>query len=88
MESVVLAIATQLTEAADNPDAVRVLSNKLRKAADRPLPPELEGEKVVPLQVGAGIAGVSVDTLKRHYPVVRLSPRRLGIKIKHCLKMA
>jgi hypothetical protein len=51
------------------------------------LPAELMGEQIVSLQVAAEISGLSVDTWKRCYSdlIIRLSPRRLGVKLKDAL---
>ena len=51
------------------------------------LPPELEGEKIVSLREAYELTGLSPDAWRDHYPhlILRLSPRRLGIKLKHVL---
>ena len=51
------------------------------------LPQELQGEQIVSLQVASEITGLSVDAWKDNYPelIIRLSPRRLGIKLRHVL---
>jgi hypothetical protein len=51
------------------------------------LPIELEGERIVTLSEAHEISGLSADTWKRRYPelIIRLSPRRLGIRLKHVL---
>ena len=51
------------------------------------LPLELEGERIVTLKEAQEISGLSADTWKRVYPglIIRLSPRRLGIRLKHVL---
>ena len=51
------------------------------------LPPDLEGEKIVSLREAYELTGLSVDGWRDHYPhlILRLSPRRLGIKLKHVL---
>lgn len=47
----------------------------------------LELERVISLAETAEIAGVSEDTLRRHYPKIirRLSPRRVGVKLRDAL---
>jgi hypothetical protein len=53
------------------------------------LSPELELERIVPLQQAAELQGTSVDTIKRRHrdKIIELSPRRLGMKLKHALIM-
>jgi hypothetical protein len=53
------------------------------------LPTELQGEQIVSLQAAAEISGLSVDAWKDNYPelIIRLSPRRLGIKLRHVLNV-
>jgi hypothetical protein len=53
------------------------------------LSPELELERIVPLQQAAELQSTSVDTLKRRHrdKIIKLSPRRLGMKLKHALIM-
>jgi hypothetical protein len=50
-------------------------------------PSELQLEAVLSLREASQVTGLSVDSLKRHYSSVirRLSPRRLGIKLKDVL---
>jgi hypothetical protein len=47
----------------------------------------LELERVITLKHAAKLKSISVDTLKRRYPhlIIKLSPRRRGIKLKHAL---
>ena len=53
------------------------------------LPVALEGERIISLHEAAEIAGVSTDTLRRRYghPVIRLSPRRVGIRLRDVLSI-
>ena len=53
------------------------------------LPPELELERLVSLKEAHEISGLSPDAWRDNYPdlIVRLSPRRLGIKLKHVLNV-
>jgi hypothetical protein len=46
--------------------------------------------RIEPLSVAKGRAGCSIDTLKRHHAdkIVRLSPRRLGMRMGHSLMIA
>jgi hypothetical protein len=50
---------------------------------------EVEMRRIVPLAEGARLRGVSIDTLKRtkRDKFVRLSPRRLGIRIADALAL-
>jgi hypothetical protein len=53
------------------------------------LSPELELERIVPLQEAAKLQSTSVDTIKRRHrdKIIELSPRRLGMKLKDALIM-
>jgi hypothetical protein len=53
------------------------------------LPTELEGERIVTLKEASELSGLSSDTWKRVYPdlILKLSPRRLGVKLKHVLSV-
>jgi hypothetical protein len=53
------------------------------------LPVALEGERIISLHEAAEIAGVSTDTLRRRYGhlVIRLSPRRVGIRLRDVLSI-
>ena len=53
------------------------------------LPVALEGERIIGLREAAEIAGVSTDTLRRRYGhlVIRLSPRRVGIRLRDVLSI-
>ena len=53
------------------------------------LPVELELERIVTLQEAAEISGLSRDAWQDNYPelIIRLSPRRLGIRLKHVLSV-
>jgi hypothetical protein len=57
------------------------------KITPRTLSPELQLEKVLAMHQAAEVTGLSTDTLERRYPhlIVRLSPRRKGIPVKHVL---
>jgi hypothetical protein len=41
----------------------------------------LPGTAVVPVAVAAAHDGVSVKTVRRHYELVTISPRRLGVTV-------
>lgn len=52
------------------------------------LPIEVERlDRIIPLSKAAELRGVSIDTLKRREPekIIRLSPRRLGMRLKDAL---
>ena len=64
------------------------MRDEIAGAAKRSL--ELRGlrlEQVVGLPEAAQLTSLSIDTLKRRYPdfIIRLSPRRLGIKLRDVL---
>jgi hypothetical protein len=64
------------------------MRDEIAAAAKRSL--ELRGlrlEQVVGLHEAAQLTSLSIDTLKRRYPdfIIRLSPRRLGIKLRDVL---
>ena len=50
---------------------------------------ELELERIVTLTEAHDLSGLSPDTWRRRYPqlILRLSPRRCGIKLKHVLNV-
>lgn len=52
-------------------------------------PSWIELEAVKPLLEVSRITSLSADTLTRRYPeyIVQLSPRRLGIKLRHILEI-
>jgi len=54
------------------------------------LPPELQLEKIIPLQDASDVCGLSEDTIKRNHPdkIIQLSKRRVGIRLKHVLRLA
>jgi hypothetical protein len=54
------------------------------------LPSWLELERIVLLEEAERITTLSPDTLKRRYApcIVRLSPRRVGMKLRHVLAIA
>jgi hypothetical protein len=53
------------------------------------LPPELASERFISLPEAAGLRNCSVDSIKRHpvlsRRIVRLSARRVGMKLKDAL---
>jgi hypothetical protein len=53
-------------------------------------PTWLELERVVPLPEVERITSLSHDSLKRHHKdkIVNLSPRRVGMKLRHALAIA
>ena len=53
-------------------------------------PTWLELESVKPMPEAAKITSLSEDTIQRRYPewIVHLSPRRVGMKLKHILEIA
>jgi hypothetical protein len=55
-----------------------------------PLSRELELNRIVSLDEGARLGGVSRDTLKRHkaHKIIQLSPRRKGIRVRDALGLA
>jgi hypothetical protein len=55
------------------------------KARPRTLSAELERDRIISLPEASVLTGLSVDTLRRHYPVLRLSPRRVGMKLSVAL---
>src|SRR5262245_24272086 len=50
-------------------------------------PPELSLEAIITLPEVSAITGLSVDSLKRHHAhlIRRLSPRRIGMKLKDAI---
>jgi hypothetical protein len=54
------------------------------------LPPERELDRIITLQEAEKLSSVSVDSWKRHYPdkIIKLSPRRLGIRLRDALLIA
>jgi hypothetical protein len=56
---------------------------------DFKLPPELEGERIITLQESEKVNTLSPDSVKRHHAdkLVRLSPRRLGIRLRDSLML-
>jgi hypothetical protein len=49
----------------------------------------IEGQRIVPLKEAARMAGVSVDTLRKHYRhlIVRVGPKRVGMKLASVLAL-
>lgn len=43
----------------------------------------IEAQRVVPLKEAARLAGVSIDTLRKHYRnlIVRVGPKRVGMRL-------
>ena len=62
-------------------------AQKKRRSYD--LPPELQGERILTMQEVYDLSGLSPDTWRLRYPhlVIRLSPRRQGVKLKHVLEL-
>jgi hypothetical protein len=50
----------------------------------------IEREKIIPLREVARLRGTHIDTIKRNEPhhIVRLSERRLGMRLKHALLLS
>jgi hypothetical protein len=50
-----------------------------------PLSEKLELERIVGLEEAAQLSSLSRDTIERNHPdkIIRLSKRRLGMKLKH-----
>ena len=50
----------------------------------------VEANRIVDLRKGAALSSLSPDTIKRRYPekLVRLSPRRLGIRVGDALMLS
>jgi hypothetical protein len=50
-------------------------------------PSWIELERIVTLQEAARMKSLSIDSVRRHYAkwIVKLSPRRRGIKLRHVL---
>jgi hypothetical protein len=63
------------------------MGNPLRP---RPLSRDIELDRIVPLEEGARLRGISRDTLKRTLPdkIIKLSPRRNGIRVRDALGLA
>jgi hypothetical protein len=55
-----------------------------KRAAD-PVQPlvGIEAQRIVPLKEASRLAGVSVDTLRKHYRnlIVRVGPKRVGMRL-------
>jgi hypothetical protein len=53
------------------------------------LPPALELERIISLQEAEKVSDLSPDSWKRHHgdKLVKLSPRRLGVRLKHALML-
>lgn len=50
----------------------------------------VELQRIIDLKEAARLSGVSVDTLKRNHShnILRLSPRRLGMRISDALRLS
>ena len=50
----------------------------------------LEGERIISLPEVARLNGTSVDTIKRRHAdkIVRMSDKRIGMRLKHALSLA
>ena len=59
---------------------------ELRTAAE---PNWLELQRITSLQEASHLSGMSIDTLKRRYTekIIRLSPRRLGMRVRDALQL-
>jgi hypothetical protein len=57
---------------------------------DFKLPPARELDRIVSLQQAQKISSLSPDTLKRNHPdkLVRLSPRRIGMRLRDALMLS
>jgi hypothetical protein len=53
------------------------------------LPPGLELDRIISLQEAEQVSSLSVDSWKRHHAdkLVELSPRRLGVRLRHALML-
>jgi hypothetical protein len=53
------------------------------------LSPKLELERIISLQEAEKVSDLSPDSWKRHHrdKLVKLSPRRLGVRLKHALML-
>jgi hypothetical protein len=49
----------------------------------------IEGQRIVPLKEASRLAGVSVDTLRKHYRnlIVRVGPKRVGMRLGDVLSL-
>jgi hypothetical protein len=50
----------------------------------------LELERIAPMDEAAHLSGLSEDSLRRNHrdKIIVLGPRRLGMRVKHCLMLA
>ena len=46
---------------------------------------ELEAQRIISLSEASVLTGLSVDTLRRRYRVLKLSPRRIGMRLSDVL---
>lgn len=53
------------------------------------LPPDLELDRIISLREAEKLSTLSVDSWKRHHSdkLVELSPRRLGVRLRHALML-
>ena len=53
------------------------------------LPAELEGERILTLAEAYDVSSISADTWRENYShlLIKLSPRRWGVKLKHVLSI-
>ncbi len=53
------------------------------------LPPDLELDRIITLEEAEKVSSLSADSWKRNHPdkIVELSPRRLGIRLRHALML-
>jgi hypothetical protein len=49
----------------------------------------VEGQRIVSLKEASRLAGVSVDTLRKHYKalIVRVGPKRVGMRLNDVLSL-
>jgi hypothetical protein len=46
---------------------------------------ELESQRIISLSEASVLTGLSIDTLRRRYRVLKLSPRRVGMRLSDVL---
>ena len=58
-------------------------------ADDFKLPPSLELDRIITLQEAEKVSTLSPDSWKRNHAdkIVELSPRRLGVRLRHALML-
>jgi hypothetical protein len=64
--------------------------SRMSEQVEKHRPDWLELERIVLLDEAERITSLSSDTLKRRYPscIVKLSPRRVGMKLRHVLAIS